>query len=1792
MSENPKFKLIKNNIVNSHYVVQKESVLQLYSLLNTEKSLFDSGVTQLLQLIYDESPFVVEVTIQCILELVKNKKLHRETVLNQFLDSLGSLNEKNIGFLLQAIVDLSLDLEYMSKTVSNKDQLQRSPLMTVARQYCLSGNTRSTTVFELLIAQISDRILSVGESTMIPASVLDQRYELLQPVIGYLLVTGHLEKPLESSMLLNSLIRIAFRIGSLYSSIVSNLCTLIYLFPRSNATQLNQIVVYQRQLIDLLERPPVSSTQTMLMTRIQNIQTLSYLCLDLYQSPDSSTSIKTTVLQYLQTLVKLNTLPLSLWVKSKSSSSNQYNTPIIVILLLYLSTSMNSNQQIIISLLEMAIDQISKKSTNLDQYEMISLKLFISPLIRKISSSPSSISSNKDDKLNSLLKSIEVLLHKQYNLNSGSSQPESKEEIFKLNNIVLGHLIPIQLTFNNYLTLFSGQSLDTKKLREWLEMIKLNLKTTSTVEISDTQKENSVIDRQQSYSFQNELLMYFLSVFLQSYNDDNENELVNQVNTVQILPKIIESNSLDSISLIPVFFYCIQHETDAEVVLELLENLTFLGSDKICFGLIVKMIQSLCGTSGSKVMSSSVLRLYCQLWKVNNKIFSKIQEILYQISMESDLQDRISAAACILDICNIDPYQGQELIQPLSTILCKDNHPTTLSLGLDALSSLCKAEILSFTSAWSVIKKNLGQEEGFDSDKRSPLVLSHLLDFFSNGIQDCKGQVSLDDKKMDIYSDLFQRLWNLSNHQSNEISSKAFKLLSSFLDILENQDLIQLISNPERTGHILTLYNTNVTVDSGVEELLTKILNLELKEKRQLKSIHLGKNLTKSIQLSTQLLGKIHSSLYNDLVNETRVGIKSGVLGGLIYSTNTNPEISTKKETLMNYKMFSNLLQEATQNLDTTREYQTKLMSLGGWSKFMLQCFQAYKKNLAMRLSLPSATEKLTQKEQNERVFSEIEKVLLDMVESNQSSIQSENAILALVMMARNQYKECYVQLESTVQMLLKWVQDDEESEMVKNSSYLGLSLLCPCLLQDSPLLSDSLNILIALVKSPQQMVYKSTGLLGLSMCLSQLSLGTNIPPIQQLINESNQLLIDQFFTISMENQDDSTLSQVSSNLVLAMGYACTSFERNSLHSPMTKLVTQFQDLFEKGCSDDQNQVLYGYLLVTYPILLTSCFKLNLIDKGHIQQVLQSYSEKLQSLSTHKYLSMYLTIGYCTLVSRLLSISYSLDTEVVENLFTKLSSSLEGTNSRDIVNSIMGLSILLGSPILSQDHQLLNGSLKSSVLEFLNSKTNKRKDYQIMINNIVGQMITCYESTNQDSRVLRYAAWSLGSITLPNSSNGSDGVAIKSTQETPDNLDHLPSESLVKILFNQLQSSQVSPVKIESLLRIFSLVDGQKLPIVNWGSLLKRLFTTSQQNEIRQQCILFSANNISLSTNIINFTDWISPSQFKSYAVETQQQLLSSLPKILDQLPMNRVPAIFDDLLLPLANQSLQSQKFLWNLIKNMLETLKNITVELKSLFVKFIIKSIPMLPSLFKSDATSKDTYLLDEDTIQLLNGPVSGSLEYLPNDIAQILPLTHSISNIQQEAKINYLYVQVLQKGVLGNYTLQYLFKIKSWCFSVTSIDQYAQIQKLLPLLLIQPILSKQLNVKQVIIDILDSLLLSNSPSIGFEYLSQYLIYLNQSKELQYFFNYQSKRSLEFPLSNGTDFLPYYWSRLFTSSHIGLNAQETNSKLVKILQNKLTLLSVDLKQSIFRSLLNVYHLKPSDLSSNNLYTLYKLIN
>jgi len=303
-------------------------------------------------------------------------------------------------------------------------------------------------------------------------------------------------------------------------------------------------------------------------------------------------------------------------------------------------------------------------------------------------------------------------------------------------------------------------------------------------------------------------------VLLLSRNQASGDEGLLRVKVVKALETVSsEIIPLKSgILLQPLVFYELPKEQNPKAKLSLMQLLPKLGTrSDVNVTPIVKLLSNM---MHNRDLLPIVIRLLTDLWRQNDKFFTKLKGFLFSfskyISSDSnsqvaqvenydhlsnfDVETRLAIACSVLEICKARLDKAAELLPLITRICCQENNPTVLCYGLQAMSILCKNRIVDFYTIWyKVIQNNV-----IVNAQTSSLVRRDMCLFFQCSVEkishDNLSEHQRKAKEEDEYNlfvdfeslhkhdvrDLMDTLWGYTLDEDELVRISAFETLSQY----------------------------------------------------------------------------------------------------------------------------------------------------------------------------------------------------------------------------------------------------------------------------------------------------------------------------------------------------------------------------------------------------------------------------------------------------------------------------------------------------------------------------------------------------------------------------------------------------------------------------------------------------------------------------------------------------------------------------------------------------------------------------------------------------------------------------------------------------------------------------------------------------------------------------------------------------------------------------------------------------------------------------------------------------
>ncbi|XP_010248610.1 PREDICTED: protein RST1 [Nelumbo nucifera] len=730
--------------------------------------------------------------------------------------------------------------------------------------------------------------------------------------------------------------------------------------------------------------------------------------------------------------------------------------------------------------------------------------------------------------------------------------------------------------------------------------------------------------------------------------------------------------------LLAILFYnkvfCNNKSDFHSMSLKLLGMLPSLASHSMMIPLVIQTLLPMLQKDARPVLYATATRLLCKTWEVTDRVFGTLQGILHPkdfIEFSSDKNISISMAASICDICRKNPDRGVDLILSVSACI-ESRDPTIQALGFQSLAHLCETDVVDFYTAWDVVAKHVLDY------MEDPIVANGLCILLRWGAMD-----------VEAYSEasrsVLQILWEVGNlRQAGYRWIKARVSAFESLAYYEVDYIQKNIPDFKKRNVELLISEDNPDVLQAMEGFEVKIMTFEhitrrrlLKEKRST-----GNKIEKLLDVIPQVVFTKGQTSKN--VNE----LAGAALLCLSFTPKNLHNLGMSKELLDLHAMHEDVLLEAAESLQLSRNILLALLSLQSWKPFMQRWMRAVV--MFIDAKAPSSVLDKTSKAANDifkilcriaeesiprsaenmalamgalcvvlppsahAVASSASKFLLKWLLQYEHEHRQWAAAIALGFVSIGLHATDYKQKFQIISGLLK-VLSDSKSILVNGACGVGLGFIC----QDLPTgdeAADDFN----LVEETDQM--KEANLLGKIVRTLALKICQFIPSSSY----SLQSLCD-YFPVDIDHQDGCGTSELSYNnsnnmgedvwgvagLILGLGNSVSTIYRYGAHDALLKikaLITSWIPFVNPGlqnpCGGNEKPEIslsVGSCLAL-PIVVAFFRRVELIDDGELDHLVNGYRELISELLSvkksgnfHPSLLMASCLGAGSLLSSILS---------------------------------------------------------------------------------------------------------------------------------------------------------------------------------------------------------------------------------------------------------------------------------------------------------------------------------------------------------------------------------------------------------------------------------------------------------------------------------------------------------------------------------------------------------------------------
>ncbi|CAH3022453.1 unnamed protein product, partial [Porites evermanni] len=1070
---------------------------------------------------------------------------------------------------------------------------------------------------------------------------------------------------------------------------------------------------------------------------------------------------------------------------------------------------------------------------------------------------------------------------------------------------------------------------------------------------------------QRSFSTQKQVLRH-VPLMLSALLVTSAGEIV--VDTLNTITALAKADPSQGLYFLPVLLYKLCKESNPEVKGHLLYSIPKLATHKFCIGPVLHTIQSIGSQSGCQLKPLS-LRLMCKLWQSQNRVFPQLQRVLnandtQRVGMELNLEIQIAKAACLLDICKERPSQhGADLLSLLSKLLNQNtkpgetvNHPSALvvSLALQALEQLCKAEVVDLCTAWKVLSGKLSQD-------RRPAVLCSLCQLFSSVPSLATNSQDYQELKNHILS----FLWSLTEHEQSLVSCAAFDALSLFdpsgfklihlpKEIYhplraklmasktlvrgagdENEDMVAVeksIDNsiPPGAAYVALLQTINQQGLSGFQKLLSSVIRREAGS--------LPRGFSQSISRTTlshdRNLQSIPGFLMSHYEKSKTPGLTQGLAAGVLFSFEPPFEEHQGKR-LRRYlvscarkyrQMLESLLHEVPVH---PSEWHRTLLIPQAWSLFMVRayeaCLEGRKAELDMQYSHGHIqdVEELKTRQMNSWLWVRDQMTeQLKAASRGNPSVQG-NSVFALAGLAHavslyaqkqnnsGRNTDWLTMVTDTIMVVLDgnykpkgrtltWCQQvssptsTASSLLARSCAALSLSLLVPSLVT---LDTDRIHSMAELLKQwiPGQAKAGSSSVVQMTCSLG---LGLFLSRLYEehfsdLCGKEGYLLM----TTALDALENAALEQKAENtegaclgLGLALSFICKESVVDS-RVHMTNMYNKLITMLDDEHIEDQR---LQSLCFSVALVCVNAFHTGLLSVDEAKNC----ADKIQKIADrHCQQAAYgVSLSYGMLLHGLVSCGHGGVVQLAKDQGEVWRSILEREDTSELqrlaaLNGVMGL--------LGSDQSLFIFDSSDAVGIFPSSERNIIKFLQQII------------SRPEDVGLCSNLSWLLGQLYAASASG-----SIVNTKRVPSDYGYLPEDSALRPLFDFLVqagkkgpyvsfSGKLVPAVLESLISGAEVT----LPPVNWAAVLSPILRANFGEETSQLCIQFAVDQARTATSSCGLSSFLSsllsPEVFMGLGDSCRRTLLKNLSRLVYVVSSSKLRRFYEEVLtVPLKNES------------------------------------------------------------------------------------------------------------------------------------------------------------------------------------------------------------------------------------------------------------------------------------------------
>ena len=914
-----------------------------------------------------------------------------------------------------------------------------------------------------------------------------------------------------------------------------------------------------------------------------------------------------------------------------------------------------------------------------------------------------------------------------------------------------------------------------------------------------------------------------------------------------------------AISLLPFLLYQSGKEHNSLVQYEILKCIPQLGNHSQMLTPVFKVLSPLLSNNSLKAFG---IRLFCQLWKLQDKVFRKFQGILIT-NFENDKTEevRIAVSSSIRDICQERPTRGMEFISQISTMI-KDSNELVKTYGLQALTHLCISDCVEFSTAWKLIKNNI------ENDNRT-IIIQHQMKLFESGLEN-----------LNIEDDftLFQisELWKGALSEHSSIRNESYRVLNLFF---------------EKEPLLITLQRTHDEYLPIILDTINECNINSLKLSKTILNEESGKT-RKQIEVSVQgnklynALLRMGDYLDSSYIESARPTIANGLAGASLWSF--KPILKKKSQSEHGEKLviarayrlrLNDLLQDVFMNT-----WITRVIGMFGWFRFTEKYFNVLIEAEKAKIELQKENnETIIEEDYYKKTINELQSILSE--KRNETPATAENCIIALTGFTLALPVSKHELIEQTIDYLQSLLKKEDANEREKYACYISLACLTHSLpLSDFNRIKDIYLQLVDILTSCDIEWIKFAASIGIGIIgtglLQKLKDHIQGEQAQQssiLVLDIKKLLIEK---ITNSNEDSKV-----SILGCCLGISYLSASLSNVHE-LSSLLKIFKEQVNNEKSNTRSIKLSGICLSLSSIVLR-CFRLNLITNDKMKESIDILKElSFPTTSSKGNIGACIALGSLTQGSILYG--YNSSQQSIDNIIGSYISLCSSSQLSDSLREacLLGLCNSLGANLIIPTDGTIP-LFQSS--EYLLGALNNFESFS-WSDTLPDILQNLFENTNNSNRLHIFSAWMMGTLARP--------LPPRSfSTSTSSLLEQLPEKSLLKSILLSLHENYDSSneKQVSRLLEILSIIPARKLPLIDWTPLLIKLIKGDKTLELRKSAFKFAIQNCTNSSVAHLLSCSLEIGDFQNLPIDIQLIIFHSLPEIIDSFATNRSIQILNE---------------------------------------------------------------------------------------------------------------------------------------------------------------------------------------------------------------------------------------------------------------------------------------------------------